>query len=56
MEEVKLEVPYTNNEYDIHQYQILKTFIIQCSKVSFEVYFMIKKKGTEEKKTDGSSN
>ena len=57
MEEVKLEVTYTNNVYDIHQHQeILKTLIIQCSKLSFEVYFMIKKKDTEEKKTDGNSN
>lgn len=51
MEEVKLGMTYTNNKYDIQQYQgILLTLIIQCSKPPLKVYFMIK-----ENKTDGNS-
>lgn len=52
MEEVKLGMTYTNNMYDIHQYQgILLTLIIQFSKPPLKVYFMIK----EKKKTEGNS-
>lgn len=45
MEEVKLEVTYTNKVYDVHQFQgILQTLIILCSKDPFEVCLMMKKK------------
>lgn len=57
MEEVKLERIYTNNMYDIHQYQgILLTLIIQFSKPPLKIYFMIKEKKAEGNSINGESN